>query len=42
MIEVFDISKRSGDTLAVDRLSLTVRPGLVTGFLGPKCRPLWP
>jgi ABC-2 type transport system ATP-binding protein len=34
MIEVHDLTKRYGDTLAVDRLSFTVRPGIVTGFLG--------
>jgi ABC-2 type transport system ATP-binding protein len=35
MIEVQDLSKRYGKTLAVDRLSFSVRPGQVTGFLGP-------
>jgi len=35
MIEARDLTKRYGDTLAVDDLSFTVRPGLVTGFLGP-------
>lgn len=35
MIEVHDLTKRYGDTLAVDRLSFTVQPGIVTGFLGP-------
>ena len=35
MIEVNELSKRYGDTLAVDRLSFVVKPGLVTGFLGP-------
>ncbi|HET9612249.1 MAG TPA: ATP-binding cassette domain-containing protein [Acidimicrobiales bacterium] len=35
MIEVTDLSKRYGDTLAVDRLTFRVRPGRVTGFLGP-------
>src|SRR5262245_12963493 len=35
MIEVENLSKRYGRTLAVDRLSFTVRPGRVTGFLGP-------
>nr|WP_156609856.1 ATP-binding cassette domain-containing protein [Auraticoccus cholistanensis] len=29
------LTKRYGRTLAVDRLDLTVRPGVVTGFLGP-------
>jgi ABC-2 type transport system ATP-binding protein len=35
MIEARDLSKKFGDTLAVDHLSFTVQPGLVTGFLGP-------
>jgi len=35
MIELKDLSKRYGDTLAVDGLSFTVAPGRVTGFLGP-------
>ena len=35
MIEVTDITKRYGDTLAVDHLSFAVKPGQVTGFLGP-------
>ncbi|GAA0439537.1 ABC transporter ATP-binding protein [Acrocarpospora corrugata] len=35
MIEVENLSKRYGDTVAVDGLSFTVRPGRVTGFLGP-------
>jgi ABC-2 type transport system ATP-binding protein len=35
MIELKDLSKRYGDTLAVDALSFTVAPGRVTGFLGP-------
>jgi len=35
MIEVVDLSKRYGRTVAVDRLSFSVRPGRVTGFLGP-------
>jgi ABC-2 type transport system ATP-binding protein len=35
MIEVSGISKRYGDTLAVDGLSFKVRPGQITGFLGP-------
>ena len=35
MIEVRELSKRYGDTLAVDRLTFNVQPGLVTGFLGP-------
>jgi ABC-2 type transport system ATP-binding protein len=35
MIEVKDVTKRYGDTVAVDHLSFTVKPGIVTGFLGP-------
>jgi len=35
MIEVTGITKRYGETLAVDDLSFTVQPGQVTGFLGP-------
>jgi ABC-2 type transport system ATP-binding protein len=35
MIEVEDLSKRYGDKLAVDGLTFTVQPGIVTGFLGP-------
>jgi ABC-2 type transport system ATP-binding protein len=35
MIEAIGLSKRYGDTLAVDGLSFTVPPGQVTGFLGP-------
>ncbi|MGI9032406.1 MAG: ABC transporter ATP-binding protein [Acidimicrobiales bacterium] len=35
MIEVFDLSKRYGATVAVDHLSFAVQPGKVTGFLGP-------
>ncbi len=35
MIEVSDLTKRYGQTLAVDRLSFQVMPGCVTGFLGP-------
>jgi ABC-2 type transport system ATP-binding protein len=35
VIEVNDLSKRYGDTVAVDHLSFTVEPGKVTGFLGP-------
>lgn len=36
MIEVQSLTKRFGDKLAVDDLSFTVRPGIVTWFLGPK------
>jgi ABC-2 type transport system ATP-binding protein len=35
MIEVRDLTKRYGATLAVDGLSFSVQPGIVTGFLGP-------
>jgi ABC-2 type transport system ATP-binding protein len=35
MIEVRGLTKRYGHTLAVDRLSFDVHPGMVTGFLGP-------
>lgn len=35
MIEVRNLTKRYGDTTAVEDLSFTVHPGLVTGFLGP-------
>ena len=34
-IEVRGLSKRYGDTVAVDELSFDVKPGIVTGFLGP-------
>src|SRR3954467_12165043 len=35
MIEARNLTKRYGDKLAVDDLSFTVQPGVVTGFLGP-------
>ncbi|WP_405006200.1 ABC transporter ATP-binding protein [Kitasatospora purpeofusca] len=35
MIELHDLTKRYGSTLAVDRLSFKVPQGVVTGFLGP-------
>lgn len=35
MIQVRELSKRFGDTVAVDGLTFDVRPGVVTGFLGP-------
>ena len=35
MIEVENLTKRFGATLAVDDLSFSVAPGTVTGFLGP-------
>ena len=34
-LEVRDIRKTYGGTVAVDRLSFSVRPGEVTGFVGP-------
>ena len=34
-IAVSNLSKRFGDTLAVDDLSFTVEPGRIVGFLGP-------
>jgi ABC-2 type transport system ATP-binding protein len=33
VIEVRGLTKRYGDTLAVDHLSFDVEPGKVTGFL---------
>ena len=35
MIEVRDLTKRYGPTLAVEALGFDLRPGIVTGFLGP-------
>ena len=35
MIQVTNVTKRYGDTIAVDDLTFEVRPGIVTGFLGP-------
>jgi len=35
MIEAQGLTKRYGDTLAVDHLSFAVEPGRITGFLGP-------
>jgi ABC-2 type transport system ATP-binding protein len=35
MIEARGLTKRYGETTAVDNLSFTVQPGQVTGFLGP-------
>ncbi|KAB8193709.1 ATP-binding cassette domain-containing protein [Nonomuraea phyllanthi] len=35
MIQLSGLTKRYGDKVAVDDLSFTVPPGLVTGFLGP-------
>jgi ABC-2 type transport system ATP-binding protein len=35
MIEARGLTKRYGDKVAVDDLSFTIQPGIVTGFLGP-------
>lgn len=35
MIEAHQLTKRYGDKLAVDAVTFTVQPGMVTGFLGP-------
>ncbi|MGH3504255.1 MAG: ABC transporter ATP-binding protein [Nocardioidaceae bacterium] len=35
MIEAHELTKRYGETTAVDSLSFTIAPGTVTGFLGP-------
>ncbi|MEE2815551.1 MAG: ATP-binding cassette domain-containing protein [Actinomycetota bacterium] len=35
MIEVHQLTKRYGETTAVDDLTFIVQPGIVTGFLGP-------
>jgi ABC-2 type transport system ATP-binding protein len=35
VIEVRGLTKTYGSTTAVDDLTVTVRPGVVTGFLGP-------
>jgi ABC-2 type transport system ATP-binding protein len=35
VIEVKNLSKKYGDKVAVDGLTFTVQPGIVTGFLGP-------
>ena len=35
MIEIQDLTKVYGHKTAVDHLTVTVRPGVVTGFLGP-------
>ena len=34
-VEIADLTKRYGDTLAVDRLSFKVDPGRIVAFLGP-------
>src|ERR1700760_1764444 len=35
MIEVASVTKRYGEKVAVQDLTFTVQPGVVTGFLGP-------
>ena len=35
MIEIRNLTKSYGDKTAVDDLTVTIRPGVVTGFLGP-------
>jgi ABC-2 type transport system ATP-binding protein len=35
MLEVQDLTKKYGDVTAVDHISFTVQPGIITGFLGP-------
>jgi ABC-2 type transport system ATP-binding protein len=35
MIEAQNLVKRYGPTMAVNDLSFSIRPGMVTGFLGP-------
>ena len=35
MIEIRELTKRYGTTTAVEGLTFTVQPGMVTGFLGP-------
>jgi ABC-2 type transport system ATP-binding protein len=35
MIEVEHVTKRYGEKIAVEDLTFTVQPGIVTGFLGP-------
>jgi ABC-2 type transport system ATP-binding protein len=35
MLKIDHLTKRYGDTIAVDDLDFEVRPGVVTGFLGP-------
>jgi ABC-2 type transport system ATP-binding protein len=35
MIEINHVTKRYGEKVAIDDLTFTVQPGIVTGFLGP-------
>ena len=36
VIEIHDLVKKYGETLAVDNLNLSIEKGGVYGFLGPK------
>ena len=38
LIAVAGLTKRYGQVTAVDGLSFTARPGMITGFLGPNGR----
>jgi len=38
MIEVSGLTKRYGEKTAVNNLTFTVKPGIVTGFLDPTVR----
>ena len=35
MLRLIDVRKRFGETIAVDGLSLEIRPGEIFGLLGP-------
>lgn len=35
MIKIENLTKNYSDKTAVDRLNVTLKPGVVTGFLGP-------
>src|ERR1700722_17951081 len=35
MLEIDHVTKRYGEKIAVEDLTFTVQPGIVTGFLGP-------
>jgi len=35
VIELVNLTKKYGSKTVVDQLSLTLKPGVVTGFLGP-------
>ena len=38
MIQAYELTQQYGRKTAVNQLSFTVRPGTVTGFLGPNGR----